>query len=109
MKFDRELLKGTAATLVLALLSDAPAHGYELARRIKRRTDGICALGEGTLYPLLYNLEGRGWIKGKWEVGPGRRRRRVYRLTAAGRRQCAQRTEQWRALVTGMTLALGGA
>ena len=109
MKIDRELLKGTAATLVLALLADAPTHGYELVRRIRRRTDGICALGEGTLYPLLYNLEDKGWIRGDWEAGVGKRRRRVYRLTPAGRTQLVRRTEQWRALVAGMDLALGGA
>ncbi len=108
MRFDRELLKGTAGTMVLALLSDAPGYGYELAQRIKRRTKGICALGEGTLYPLLYNLEGKGWIKGKWERGAGKRRRRVYRLTPTGRRQLVRRSEQWRALVAGMTLALRG-
>ena len=107
MQMDRELLKGTSATLVLALLAEAPAHGYELAGRIKTRTEGILTLGEGTLYPLLYNLEGKGWISSAWQSGTGQRRRRVYSVTTAGRKQLAERTAQWQALVTSMNLALG--
>ena len=109
MKIDRELLKGTAATLVLAVLADGPAHGYALAQRIRGRTGGLWSLGEGTLYPLLYNLEDRGWIRGVWETGVGKRRRRVYSVTPKGHQQLADRKAQWQTLVTGMTLALGGA
>ena len=107
MKIDRELLKGTSATLVLALLAESPAHGYELAQRIKTRTEGILTLGEGTLYPLLYNLEEKGWIGSTWRSGTGQRRRRVYSVTSTGRKQLAKRTAQWRSLVTCMDLALG--
>jgi transcriptional regulator len=108
MRFDRELLKGTTETVLLAVLSEQPLHGYELARRLRARTDGVFELGEGTLYPLLYKLEDKGLIKGKWESGDGQRRRRVYRITARGRRNLAARTEQWQALARGMALALQG-
>ncbi len=107
MAFDRELLKGATETLVLATLDRHPCHGYELIERLRRRSEGIFQFGEGTLYPLLYKLEARGWIEGKWETGTGKRRRRVYRVTPRGRRQLVQRTEQWQDLVRGMALVLG--
>ena len=69
MRFQRELLKGTTETLILAALQEAPTHGYELAERLRRRSEGVFELGEGTLYPLLYKLEAKGWIAGKWEGG----------------------------------------
>ena len=76
MRFDRELLKGTTETLLLAVLAAQPCHGYQLVERLKRRSEGIFELGEGTLYPLLYKLEAKRWIEGKWEAGSGQRRRR---------------------------------
>lgn len=108
MRFDRELLKGTTETFLLGILAQTPCHGYQIIERLKHRSEGIFELGEGTLYPLLYKLEAKGWIEGKWEAGSGQRRRRVYRITLRGRRQLAQRTEQWRELVRGMALVLGG-
>ncbi len=109
MRFERELLKGTTETLVLAILDEAPSHGYELVQRLRNQSRGIFEMGEGTLYPLLYKLEAKNWIVGKWQVGPEQRRRRVYRITPRGRRQFAQRAEQWRELVRGMALVLRGA
>ena len=108
MKLDRELLKGATATIVLSMLSECPAHGYELARRVRSRSDGLLALGEGTLYPLLYSLEDKGWVEGRWERGRGKRRRRVYRITPSGRGQLADRADQWYALAGVMELVLGG-
>ncbi len=108
MRFDRELLKGTTETLILATLAERASHGYELVERLGQRSEGIFEMGEGTLYPLLYKLEAKGWIEGKWQAGTGRRRRRVYRITPRGRRQLAQRTAQWAELVRGMALVLGG-
>ena len=107
MRFDKELLKGTTETSVLTVLAQTPCHGYELVERLRRRSEGILQLGEGTLYPLLYKLEAKGLIEGKWEAGTGQRRRRVYRITSRGRRQLAQRIKQWEALVRGMSLILG--
>jgi PadR family transcriptional regulator len=104
---DRELMKGASATLVLALLCDAPTHGYALARRIKTETDGLLHLGEGTLYPLLYNLESKGWITATWQIGPTKRRRRVYRLTNSGKKKLHVRAAQWRQLSTAMNSVLG--
>ena len=107
MKLDRELIKGATETAVLAVLALEPAHGYQLIRLLKHRSEGIFEFGEGTLYPLLYKLEARGWIKGDWETAVGQRRRRVYRLTPPGRRQLEERNQQWAQLSRGMALILG--
>ena len=107
MRFQRELLKGTTETLILAVLRDNPGHGYELVDRLRRRSEGIFELGEGTLYPLLYKLEDQGLISGKWEMATGERRKRVYRITPRGRKQLARRSEEWTSLVQGMSLVLG--
>lgn len=107
MRFQRDLLKGTTQTLVLGVLQDAPCHGYELAERLRQRSEGVFELGEGTLYPLLYKLEDKGLISGKWEAGSGERRRRVYRITPNGRKQLARRSEEWKSLVQGVSLILG--
>ena len=107
MKFQRELLKGATETLILAVLRDAPSHGYELVERLRQCSEGIFELGEGTLYPLLYKLEDKGLISGKWEEGSGERRKRVYRITPHGKKQLTQRSEEWNSLVHGMSLILG--
>lgn len=107
MRFQRELLKGTTETLVLAVLRNAPSHGYELVERLRQHSQGIFELGQGTLYPLLYKLEGQGLISGKWEAGSGERRKRVYRITPRGKKQLTQRSQEWKSLVQGMSLILG--
>ena len=108
MKLDKELLKGATETVVLAVLAEEPSHGYQLVQLLRRRSEGIFEFGEGTVYPLLYKLEAKGWIRGEWQAGEGRRRRRVYRVTGRGRRQLEKRTEQWAGLARGMTLILKG-
>ena len=108
MKLDKELLKGTTETVVLVVLAKEPSHGYQLVQLLQRRSEGIFEFGEGTVYPLLYKLEAKGWIRGEWQAGEGRRRRRVYRVTGRGRRQLEKRTEQWAGLARGMTLILKG-
>ena len=107
MRFDRELLKGTTETFILAVIAETPCHGYQLVQQLQRRSEGILQLGEGTLYPRLYRLEEKGWIVGRWDTGSTGRRRRVYRITSRGRGQLAQRTKQWAQLARGMALVLG--
>ncbi len=108
MKLNRELLKGTTETVVLAALARQPSHGYQLVQQLKAQSEGIFALGEGTLYPLLYKLEAKGLIRGRWESGTGGRRKRVYSLTRKGHRCLADRSAQWDQMVRGVALILGG-
>jgi transcriptional regulator len=91
----RELKKGSAELLVLSLLDRHPRHGYELSKRIAQRSGGRLVFHIDSLYPLLYRLEARGWIRGAWVDKPGERRRRCYGLTPAGRRVLAEQRRTW--------------
>ncbi|MGE3274469.1 MAG: PadR family transcriptional regulator [Vicinamibacterales bacterium] len=95
----RELQRGSAEFLVLAVLDGRERHGYEIAQLIETRSDGRLHFQAATLYPLLYNLEKRGLVQGRWVERPGERRRRFYRLTAAGRRSLGERRRVWREFV----------
>ncbi len=89
----RELKKGSAELLILSLVETRARHGYDIARLIDERSGGAVKFHAASLYPLLYRLEKRGWIQGRWLEQAGARRRRMYKLTPAGRRiLVAQRT-----------------
>ena len=105
--FDRELKKGAAELLLLSLLDARARHGYELSKLIESRSGGKLVFHIDSLYPLLYRLEERGWIKGSWVEKPGERRRRFYRLTADGRRVLARQRETWDAFVDAVRLVTG--
>src|SRR6478672_9672986 len=86
---DRELKKGSAEMLILSLVEARPRHGYEISKLIEQRSGGAVRFYVASLYPLLYRLERRGWIEGRWVEKSGQRRRRYYRLTRQGRRVLA--------------------
>src|SRR6267142_6890402 len=94
---DRELKKGAAELLLLSVLEARPRHGYELGKLIETRSAGRLAFHLDSLYPLLYRLEERGWIKGTWVEKPNERRRRFYKVTPNGRRVLAKQRETWAA------------
>ena len=104
---DRELKKGSAELLILSLVEPRPRHGYEISKLIESRSDGRVRFKVGSLYPLLYRLEERGWIAGRWIEKPGERRRRFYRLTAAGRRVLAAQRDNWREFVDAVSRITG--
>ena len=95
MSSDRELRKGSAETLILALLEERDRHGYEIAKLIGDRSDGAITFHVASLYPTLYRLERRGLILGRWVEQAGMRRRRFYRLTAVGRKVLAAQRRSW--------------
>jgi transcriptional regulator len=105
---DRELKKGAAELLLLAVLEARPRHGYELSRLIETRSGGRLVFHVDSLYPLLYRLEERGWIKGAWVEKDGERRRRFYRLTAEGRRVLGRQRQTWDGFVDAVRLVTGG-
>src|SRR6185436_3281 len=96
---DRELKRGAAELLLLSLLDARPRHGYELGKLIESRSGGRLVFHIDSLYPLLYRLEERGWIKGSWVEKPGERRRRFYRLTPHGNRVLAAQIKAWETFV----------
>jgi PadR family transcriptional regulator len=97
MSTDRELRKGSAETLILALLEERDRHGYEIAKLIGERSDGTITFHVASLYPTLYRLERRGLIQGRWLEQAGTRRRRCYRVTAAGRKVLDAQRRSWSA------------
>jgi PadR family transcriptional regulator len=104
---DRELKKGSAQLLILSLLEDRSRHGYELGQLIELRSRGALRFNVASLYPLLYRLEKRGWIKGRWVEKAGQRRRRYYRLTRAGKKILAAQRDGWRDFVEAISRITG--
>ncbi|HEU0108987.1 MAG TPA: PadR family transcriptional regulator [Vicinamibacteria bacterium] len=104
---DRELKKGSAELLVLSLLEARPRHGYEISKLIEDRSQGRLRFHIASLYPLLYRLEERGWLEGRWVEKPGTRRRRFYRLTREGRKVLAAQRDNWRDFVEAVALITG--
>jgi PadR family transcriptional regulator PadR len=102
-----ELKKGSAEFLVLSLLEAEQRHGYELQKLIESRSKGILTFNVATLYPLLYRMEERGWIVGRWVEKAGERRRRFYRVTPAGRATLDAQRQSWKAFVTAMNRVVG--
>jgi len=96
---DRELKKGSAELLVLSLTDARGRHGYEIAKLIESGSNGTVRFNVASLYPLLYRLEKRGWLRGTWMEKAGQRRRRYYRLTPAGRTVLAAQRSGWRNFV----------
>ena len=93
--------------MVLAALEDAPRHGYDIAREIDGRSAGVLRFHVASLYPMLYRLERRGWISGRWVEKTGQRRRRYYRLTPEGRRMLIAQRREWRTLIQALNSAAG--
>ena len=109
MKFESQLLKGVAPVVVLEILSRGQMYGYELSQAIENRSEQILTLGKGTLYPLLYNLEAKKLVKGRWEQSDSGRKRRYYSITSKGKSQLAIQKQQLQQLSSGLNLVFGGA
>ena len=105
---DRELKRGSAELLILSLLDARPRHGYELSKLIHTQSGGQLTFHIDSLYPLLYRLEERGWIKGIWVEKAGERRRRFYKVTPVGRRVLAEQRKTWDAFVEAVRRVTGG-
>ena len=104
---DRELKKGSAELIILSIVESRPRHGYEISRLIESRSGGQLKFHVASLYPLLYRLEERGWLQGRWVEKAGERRRRFYRLTGEGRRVLASQRDTWKSFVAAMRLITG--
>ena len=103
---DLDLLQGTLDMLVLQALRIAPAHGYTIARVLEQRSDAFLKVEQGSIYPALNRLEDRGWVESYWATSENNRRARFYKLTARGRRQLRQESEQWDRLVKAIGLVM---
>jgi len=104
---DRELKKGSAELIILSIVEPRGRHGYEISKLIESQSGGQLKFHVASLYPLLYRLEERGWLQGKWVEKPGERRRRFYSLTAEGRRVLNRQRDTWKNFVRAMGLITG--
>lgn len=102
-----EWKKVSAELLILALLEARPRHGYEISKLIEQRSGGAVRFYVASLYPLLYRLEKRGWIQGRWIEKSGQRRRRYYRLTPQGRTVLAVQRRGWHVFVEAINRITG--
>jgi PadR family transcriptional regulator, regulatory protein PadR len=102
MRIERELMRGAGPLAVLRLLQSGEKYGYELVQLLEQRSNGVLAMGQSTLYPMLYNLQAKGLIAARHAEVEGRPRK-YYRLTEKGKRQLIQQQKQWRSLSAAMT------
>ena len=101
-----ELLQGTLDLLILKTLTAGPLHGYSIAQRIQQRSEDVLVVEEGSLYPALYRMEEKGWIRAEWGKSENNRRAKFYELTRAGRKQLEEETVLWERIYRAITLVL---
>lgn len=95
MKFSKELLKGSTATLVLSILQNEDMYGYKIVKELDKKSEGAFVLKEGTLYPILHSLEGAGYVESYWQIFDNRNRK-YYHITKKGLKQLIGKKEEWK-------------
>lgn len=106
MKVSKEMLKGSTGTMILTLLLDRPLYGYELIKELEQRSQGVFALKEGTLYPILHAMESERWVEAYWTVVDGRKRK-YYRVLEEGRQKLQEKREEWKLFKGAVDSVLG--
>lgn len=104
---EKDLRKGSARVLILAMLAEKPMYGYQIAKELKRRSKGYFAFKEGTLYPALHGLEKEGLLTSQWEVVDKGPSRKYYHLTQEGRKVLAAGTKEWATFSRSLLRILG--
>jgi PadR family transcriptional regulator, regulatory protein PadR len=102
MKVNKELLKGCTVILILSLLERKPMYGYEMIKELEKKSNGVFAFKEGTLYPILHSLETNNLIQSYWEENEGARRRKYYRITEAGKKEADEKQQEWKLFTEAM-------
>ncbi|HSE50500.1 MAG TPA: helix-turn-helix transcriptional regulator [Terriglobales bacterium] len=102
-KLSAQVKRGSAELAVLSVLAEGRLHGYEIAKRIGQQTAGVVTFDVASLYPVLYAMESKGWVKGEWEAAPSGRKRRSYTITPEGRKQLEPMRREWREFLKAMT------
>ena len=103
---DADLLQGTLDMLILKVTTLRPIHGYAIVQRIQQISKDALQIRQGSLYPALYRLEKRGWLKSEWKITDGGREAKYYSLTKAGRQQLDAETAGWKRLCQAISLVL---
>jgi len=105
-KTKSDLLQGTLELLILKTLALGPMHGWGISQRIQQSSEGVLTINQGSLYPALYRLEQKGWVKTEWDNSENNRKAKYYELTKLGRKQLAEETENWERMSTAIKLIL---
>ena len=105
-RHDAELLQGTLDLLILKVVALQPLHGYGIVQRLQQISNQALQIRQGSLYPALYRLENKGWLKAEWKTTDGGREAKYYSLTKAGRQQLDAETEGWKRLCEAISLVL---
>ena len=108
MKISKELINGSTSTLVLSLLEEKSMYGYELIKEIDKKSNGIFEFKEGTLYPLLHSLESNGYLESYWDNRDGGRKRKYYSITDKGKKELADKKEEWEVFSKTVNKIIGG-
>mgnify|MGYP003804480245 CR=1 FL=1 len=108
MKISKELINGSTSTLVLSLLEEKSMYGYELIKEIDKKSNGIFEFKEGTLYPLLHSLESNGYLESYWDNRDGGRKRKYYSITDKGKKELADKKEEWEVFSKTINKIIGG-
>lgn len=103
---DAELLRGTLDLLILKVVALRPIHGYAIVQRIQQISREALEIRQGSLYPALYRLENRGWLKSEWKTTEGGREAKYYSLTKTGKQQLQKETAGWKRLCDAISLVL---
>ena len=106
MKPKSDLFQGPLDLLILKTLANGPMHGWGISQRIEQVSKGMLLINQGSLYPALYRLEGKGWVAAEWGNSENNRQAKFYRLTSAGRKQLVEETETWARTVAAVSLVL---
>ena len=102
-----KITRGSGELVILSLLAEQPLYGFEIAKQIGERTGGVLQFTLASLYPLLYEMEKRGWVEGRWQTNHDGRDRRYYSLTSTGRRQLAPLRKEWQAFFRALNSLAG--
>jgi PadR family transcriptional regulator, regulatory protein PadR len=108
MKISKELLKGSTSTLILSLLNSKQMYGYEIIKELEMKSDGIFSFKEGTIYPILHNLEDKGLVVSYWSEGNGNRKRKYYKINDKGKKFIQEKKEEWSSFKTAVDRVLNG-
>ena len=106
---EAELLQGTLDMLILKVVALGPIHGYGIVQRIQRISNEALQIRQGSLYPALYRLESRGWLKAEWKTTEGGREAKFYSVTRIGHQRLKAETASWDRLCSAISLVLQAA
>lgn len=109
MKINKELMKGSTSILILSLLENEDMYGYQITQALKKKSEDVFELKEGTLYPMLHGLENEGAIESYWLDADNGKRRKYYKITSAGKRLLKQKKDEWHTYSKAVNSVIGGA